>query len=31
LTIMQDFTAQVTAAEADLPGPELLPARLSQA
>jgi hypothetical protein len=31
LTIVQDFTAQVTAAEADLPGTELLPARLTRA
>ena len=31
MTIVQDFTAQVAAAEADLPGVELLPARLTRA
>jgi hypothetical protein len=31
LTIAQDFTASVSAAEADLPGAELLPERLAQA
>jgi hypothetical protein len=31
LTIVQDFSAHVTAAEAELPGPELLPARLARA
>jgi hypothetical protein len=31
LTIAHDFTAHLTAAEQDLPGPELLPARLARA